>query len=143
MRNESFAMLNQKKKREKFIGVLNFKCNGLLSREEMEFITDSIDSGRQYSVRLFFDSERFKALSMEKGQISRTATIPQSKTVIHFGAFFSRSRNSRMARTSQLADMLIFTTVRKNSVIMILLSDSGQSSAVRHQFQNRKACDAW
>ena len=74
MRNESFAMLNQKKKREKFIGVLNFKCNGLLSREEMEFITDSIDSGRQYSVRLFFDSERFKALSMEKNSRTLTGT---------------------------------------------------------------------
>ena len=80
MRNESFAMLNQKKKREKFIGVLNFKCNGLLSREEMEFITDSIDSGRQYSVRLFFDSERFKALSMEKNSRSHTR---QTLCIVH------------------------------------------------------------
>ena len=81
MRNESFAMLNQKKKREKFIGVLKFKCNGLLSRKEMEFITDSIDSGRQYSVRLFFDSERFKALSMEKNSRTLTGT-EMPKTII-------------------------------------------------------------
>lgn len=81
MRNESFAMLNQKKKREKFIGVLNFKCNGLLSREEMELITDSIDSGRQYSVRLFFDSERFKALSMDKNSRTLTGT-EMPKTII-------------------------------------------------------------
>ena len=79
MRNESFAMLNQKKKREKFIGVLNFKCNGLLSREEMELITDSLDSTRQYSVRLFFDSERFKALSMEKNSRILVGTeLPQT-----------------------------------------------------------------
>ena len=79
MRNESFAMLNQKKKREKLIGVLKFKCNGLLSREELELITDSIDSGRQYSVRLFFDSERFKALSMEKNSHTLLGTeMPQT-----------------------------------------------------------------
>lgn len=81
MRNESFAMLNQKKKREKLIGVLNFKCNGLLSREEMELITDSIDSSRQYSVRLFFDSERFRLLATDKNSRTLVGTeVP--KTVI-------------------------------------------------------------
>ena len=79
MKNESFALLNQKKKREKLIGVLKFKCNGLLSREELEFITDSVDSRCQYSVRLFFDSERFKALSMEKNSRILVGTeLPQT-----------------------------------------------------------------
>ena len=81
MRNESFAMLNQKKKREKLIGVLNFKCNGLLSRKELEMISDSVDSSRQYSIRLFFDSERFNTLANEESSRTLIGT-EEPKTVI-------------------------------------------------------------
>ena len=81
MRNESFAMLNQKKKRDKLFGVLNFKCNGLLSKEELRSITDSIDSSRQYSVRLIFDSERFRSLATEKNAHALVGT-EMPKTVI-------------------------------------------------------------
>jgi len=81
MRNESFAMLNTRKKREKLIGVLNFKCNGWLSRKELEMISDSVDNSRQYSVKLFFDSERFNTLARERN--SRTLLgIEMPKTVI-------------------------------------------------------------
>ena len=79
MRNESFAVLNPRKKREKLIGVLNFKCNGLLSREELELISDSVDSSRQYSVRLFFDSERFKSLTLEENSRTLIGTdVPET-----------------------------------------------------------------
>ncbi len=65
MKNESFAMLNNRKRREKLIGVLKGKCQGLLTREELEYISDSVDSNHQYSVRLVFDSERFNTLASE------------------------------------------------------------------------------
>ncbi len=84
---------------------------------------------------------RLMALSMENGQMSRTATIPQSKTVIHLGAFFSNNLKSNTASTIQLADMLIFTISKKNSLIFILLSDSGLSFAERHQSLHRKSFD--
>ena len=65
---------------------------------------------------------RLIALSMENGQIRRTATILQSRTVIHFGAFFSNNLKSNTASTIQLADILIFTISRKKLLIFILLS---------------------
>lgn len=81
MKNESFAMLTTKKKREKLIGVLNFKCNGLLSRDELERISDSIDHSRQYSVKLFFDSERFHALAEEENSRALSGNF-MPKTVV-------------------------------------------------------------
>jgi hypothetical protein len=65
---------------------------------------------------------RLSALSMENGKSSRTATIPQSRTLIHLGAFLNTNRSSRTARTSQLADMLMLTIFKKISFIADLLS---------------------
>ena len=65
---------------------------------------------------------RLNILSIENGQISLIATIPHKSTVIHLGAFFSNNLKSNTASTSQLADILIFTTFKKNSLILTLLS---------------------
>ena len=80
-------------------------------------------------------------LSIVNGQISLTATMPQRSTVIHFGAFLRSKRKSNTARTIQLADMLILTIVKKNSLILILPSDSGLSSAELHQSLQRRSSD--
>ena len=42
---------------------------------------------------------KLSTLSMEKGQIRRTATIPQRTTVIHLGAFFKSKRKRSTAST--------------------------------------------
>ena len=81
---------------------------------------------------------RLIALSIAKGQTRRTATIPHSATVIHFGAFLNSNLKASTASTIQLADMLILTTVRNNSLIIFLLSEIGQSSAELHQSPPRK-----
>ena len=65
---------------------------------------------------------RLNALSMENGQINRTATIPQSNTLTHLGAFFSTSLSINTARTSQLAEILMLMIFKKSSFIAILLS---------------------
>ena len=65
---------------------------------------------------------KLKMLSTENGQINRTATMPQSSTVVHFGAFFNRSRNTRTASTSQVALMPRLTTCKNSSVMLVLLS---------------------
>ena len=65
---------------------------------------------------------RLNALSMENGKASRTATMPQSRTLTHFGAFFRTNRNNNTVRTSQLADMLMFTMFRNRSLMICLLS---------------------
>ena len=62
---------------------------------------------------------RLSALSMENGKINRTATMPQSRTFTHFGAFFRQNRNIRTAITIQLAAMLRLTiseTARSRSL---------------------------
>ena len=56
-------------------------------------------------------------LSIVKGQINLIATIPQRSTVIHLGAFLSINLNRNTARTIQLADMLMFTMLRRPCVI--------------------------
>lgn len=81
MKNESFVMLNQREKRKKLIGMLNFKSNGVLSRRELENISDAIDHSRQYSVRFFFDCERFEALTRGK-DVYHVAGVEIPKTVI-------------------------------------------------------------
>ena len=63
---------------------------------------------------------RLNILSIEKGQISRTATKPHRSTLTHLGARFSASRRSKTASTSQLADRLIFRILRKTSLIISL-----------------------
>jgi len=61
---------------------------------------------------------RLKALSIENGQIKRTATTAHSKHVTHFGAFL-RSRRTRMtAAISQLAVILIFSTFKNTPLIL-------------------------
>ena len=65
---------------------------------------------------------RLNALSKENGQINLIATIPQSRTSTHLGAFFNTNLRTSTVRTSQLADMLILTTFKKNSFIANLLS---------------------
>ena len=59
---------------------------------------------------------------IRKGQISLTATMPQSNTFTHLGAFFSANRAARTASTSQLAEKDILTTLRKTSVNSLTLS---------------------
>ena len=80
-------------------------------------------------------------LSIVNGQISLTATMPQRSTVIHLGAFLSNNLKRKTARTIQLADMLIFTMVKKNSLILILLSYSGLSSVEPHQSLHQRSSD--
>ena len=46
---------------------------------------------------------RLSALSMEKGQTSRSPTMPQSSTRTHLGAGFSSSRNTTTASISGMA----------------------------------------
>ena len=65
---------------------------------------------------------RLNALSMENGKASRTATMPQSRTLTHLGAFFKTNRSNSTARTSQLADMLMLMIFKKSSFIVNLLS---------------------
>ena len=65
---------------------------------------------------------RLRALSMEKGHSSRTATSPHSSTLIHLGAFFSRNRAAMTASTSQLAEKDRLTIFKKTSVNALTLS---------------------
>ena len=65
---------------------------------------------------------RLNALSMENGKASRTATMPQSRTLTHLGAFFKTSLSISTARISQLADMLMLIIFKKSSFIVNLLS---------------------
>ena len=65
---------------------------------------------------------RLNALSKENGHINLTATIPQSRTLTHLGAFFRTNLRINTARTSQLADMLILMIFKKSSFIANLLS---------------------
>ena len=65
---------------------------------------------------------RLSALSMENGKASRTATMPQSRTLTHLGAFFKTSLSISTARISQLADMLMLIIFKKSSFIVNLLS---------------------
>ena len=60
---------------------------------------------------------RLKALSREKGKMSRTPTMPHSSTWAHFGARFSTRRAKSTANTSQLAEILMFTTCKNSSVM--------------------------
>ena len=60
---------------------------------------------------------RLKMLSIEKGRISLTATIAQSKHKILFGAFLRNGRMMMIAKISQLAAMLIFNIFKKISLI--------------------------
>ena len=72
---------------------------------------------------------RLRMLSMENGQINLTATNPQRSTLTHLGAFFKISLRSKTASTSQPADMLILTIIKKNALIVSLLSGYGRSCA--------------
>ena len=65
---------------------------------------------------------RLNALSKESGQINLTATIPQSRTLTHLGAFFKTSLSISTARISQLADILMLIIFKKSSFIVNLLS---------------------
>ena len=65
---------------------------------------------------------RLKALSMENGSVSRSATIPQSRTFIHLGERFDIRRSTSTASTSQLAEMLRFKSFKKTAAIGSLLS---------------------
>ena len=65
---------------------------------------------------------RLNALSMENGKASRTATIPQSRTLTHLGAFFKTNLRISTARTNQLAEMLMLMIFKKSSFIANLLS---------------------
>ena len=62
------------------------------------------------------------ALSIENRQTSRSATTPQRSGMTHFGAFLRTTRSTSTARMSQLALMLRFTSFKKMSSMMILLS---------------------
>ena len=87
---------------------------------------------------------KLRALSMENGQISLTATMPQSKTFTHLGAFFKISLRARTARTSHPAEILILTISKNSSVIAILLpSGFGQSFAAPHPDPDRTYPGAW
>jgi len=61
---------------------------------------------------------RLNMLSKENGHISRTATSPHNRQVIHFGAFFRSNLAKITARIIQLAVMLIFKSLI-NTVLMI------------------------
>ena len=62
------------------------------------------------------------ALSIENRQTSRSATTLQRSGMTHFGAFLRTTRSTSTARMSQLALMLRFTSFKKTSSMMILLS---------------------
>ena len=66
---------------------------------------------------------RLSTLSIENGKTIRAATMPQSRTFTHLGAFFKQNRNVKTAITTQLADMLILTIFRKSSLMLLPLSD--------------------
>ena len=65
---------------------------------------------------------RLKALSMESGQSSRTATNAQRTQLIHLGARFRTSRRTMTARISQPAEILMLSNFRNRAVISVLLS---------------------
>ena len=65
---------------------------------------------------------RLNALSKENGQISLTATMPQSRTLTHLGAFFKTNLSISTARMSQFAAILMLMIFKKSSFIVIPLS---------------------
>ena len=67
---------------------------------------------------------RLSTLSIENGKTIRTATMPQSRTLAHFGALFRQSRSSKTASTTQPAEILVLTILRKSSVISLPPSDA-------------------
>ena len=67
---------------------------------------------------------KLNALSIENGHSNRTETMLQSNTLTHLGAFFKISLNTSTARTSQLADMLMFMIFKKSSVTVASFPDA-------------------
>ena len=66
-------------------------------------VCTAMAAGRMASVR----GSRLSGLSTENGKTSRTATMPQSRTLNHLGALRRQRRRRSTASTSQLAQTLI------------------------------------
>ena len=86
---------------------------------------------------------KLNALSMENGQIRRTATMPQSRTLTHFGAFLNKNLKASTTSTSQLAEILMLMIFRKSSDMVSLPSGCGRSCAVLRPVPPQKFSDAW
>ena len=83
------------------------------------------------------------ALSMENGQMSRSAVTPHSSGMIHFGAFLRTNRSASTARMSQPALMLRFTAFRNTSVMLSPPSGSARSSAAPRPAPARSCGGTW
>lgn len=73
MRNHSFGLLSEEKKKSKFRAILNTRTNGCLTGEELNKITHSIVPRRQYSIKVYYDAAAFLGvLHIEEGCQTKT-----------------------------------------------------------------------